>query len=97
MNGVLRFHTLRWIRINSGSVSGCGVEEFVDTTRSYHKAVWADGFTEIIPIYATHTGQSIKEPKTLANLSVYKSPRICYNIYVRNTKEKYLRGMQNGK
>ena len=83
MNGVARFHTLRWIRINSGSVWGCEVEEFIDTTRNYHKTVWSDGYTEIIPIHATHTGESIKEPKTLGNLSVYKSPKVCYNINVR--------------
>ena len=87
MNGVLRFHTLQWIRINSGSISGCGVEEFIDTTRNYHKTVWSDGYTEIIPIHATHTGQSIKEPKTSSNLSVYKSPKVCYNIFVSKTKE----------
>jgi hypothetical protein len=84
MNGVARFHTLRWIRINSGSVAGCEVEEFIDTTRNYFKTVWADGYTEITPIHAIHTGQSIKEPKTLLGLSVYKSPKICYNIYVKN-------------
>lgn len=87
MNGVTRFHTLRWIRINTGSVSGSEVEEFIDTTRNYHKVIWSDGYTEIIPIHATHTGQSIKEPKTLLGLSVYKSPKICYNIYVNKTKE----------
>ena len=87
MNDALRFHTLRWIRINSGSVSGCGVEEFIDTTRNYYKTIWSDGYTEIIPIHATHTGQSVKEPKTLYNLSVYKSPKICYNIYVNKIKE----------
>ena len=87
MNGVLRFHTLRWIRINSGSISKCEVEEFIDTTRNYHKTVWADGYTEIVPIHATHTGQAIKEIKTSSNLSVYKSPKVCYNIYVNKTKE----------
>ena len=84
MNNVTRFHTLRWIRINSGSTLGCEVEEFIDTTRNYFKVVWSDGYTEITPIYAIHTGQTIKEPKTLSNLSVYKSPKICYNINVRN-------------
>ena len=83
MNGVLRFHTLRWIRINSGSISGCGIEEFIDTTRNYHKVIWSDGYTEITELYATHTGETIKEPKTSSSLSVYKSPKICYNIYVR--------------
>ena len=87
MNGVTRFHTLRWIRVNTGSVVGCEVEEFIDTTRNYFKTVWADGYTEIVPIQETHTGQAIKEPKTLSSLSVYKSPKICYNIYVR-TKDK---------
>ena len=87
MNGVLRFHTLRWIRINSGSVSGYGVEEFIDTTRSYHKVIWSDGYIEITDIHATHTGETIKIPKTSSNLSVYKSPKICYNIYVNKTKE----------
>ena len=52
MNGVARFHTLRWIRINIGSVWGCEVEEFIDTTRTYFKTVWADGFTEITDIHA---------------------------------------------
>lgn len=87
MNGVERFHTLRWIRINSGSVAGCEVEEFIDTTRNYFKTVWADGYTEITKLHAIHTGQSIKEPKTSSNLSVYKSPKIRYNIYVNKTKE----------
>lgn len=87
MNGEVRFHTLRWIRVTSGSVAGCEVEEFIDTTRNYFKTVWVDGYTEIIPIHALHTGQAIKEPKTLANLSIYKSPKICYNINVRKTKE----------
>lgn len=82
MNGEVRFHTLRWIRVNSGSIAGCEVEEFIDTTRSYFKTVWADGYTEIVPIHAIHTGQTIKEPKTSSNLSVYKSPKIRYNIYV---------------
>ncbi len=84
MNGVTRFHTLRWIRITSGSSKGYEVEEFIDTTRSYVKVVWPDGYTEITDIHATRTGEAIKEPKTLSNLSVYKSPKICYNIYVRN-------------
>ena len=84
MNDVARFHTLRWIRVNSGSIFGCEVEEFIDTTRSYFKTVWADGYYEITDIHATRTGQSIKEPKTLLGLSVYKSPKICYNINVRN-------------
>ena len=87
MNGVARFHALRWIRVNSDSAAGCEVEEFIDTTRSYYKVVWSDGYTEITAIHATHTGQAIKEPKTLANLSVYKSPKVCYNIYVNKTKE----------
>ena len=87
MNDVLRFHTLRWIRVNSGSISGCGVEEFIDTTRNYHKVVWADGYTEIVPIHATHTGQAVKEIKISSNLSVYKSPKIRYNIYVNETKK----------
>lgn len=82
MNGVERFHTLRWIRVNSGSIAGCEAEEFIDTTRNYFKTVWSDGYTEITPIHAIHTGQTIKEPKTSSNLSVYKSPKIRYNIYV---------------
>ena len=87
MNGVTRFHTLRWIRINTGFIAGCEVEEFIDTTRSYHKVIWSDGFSEITDIHATHTGEVIKIPKTSSNLSVYKSPKICYNIYVRTNKE----------
>ena len=87
MNDVLRFHSLRWIRINSGSTSECDVEEFIDTTRNYHKTVWSDGYTEIVPIHAVCTGQAIKEIKTSLGLSVYKSPKICYNIYVNKTKE----------
>jgi hypothetical protein len=87
MNGVERFHTLRWIRVNSGSVAGCEVEEFIDTARNYFKTVWSDGYTEIVPIHALHTGQAIKEPRTLSNLSVYKSPKVCYNIIVNKTKE----------
>ena len=87
MNSEVRFHTLRWIRVNSGSISGCEVEEFIDTTRNYFKTVWSDGYTEIIPIHAIHTGQAIKEIKISSNLSVYKSPRICYNINVRKTKD----------
>jgi hypothetical protein len=67
------------------------VEEFIDTTRSYFKTVWADGYTEITKLHAIHTGQAIKEPKTLSNLSVYKSPKIRYNISVK-TNDKYLRG-----
>ena len=90
MNGVARFHTLRWIRVNSGSVAGCEVEEFIDTTRSYFKTVWSDGYTEITDIHATHTGQAIKEPKTSSNLSVYKSPKVRYNICVNKTKETTL-------
>ena len=90
MNGVTRFHTLRWIRINAGSVRGCEVEEFIDTTRTYFKTVWADGYTEITDIHATHTGETIKIPKTSSSLSVYKSPKICYNIYVSKTKETTL-------
>ena len=88
MNGTLRFHSLQWIRVNTGSVARCEVEEFIDTTRSYFKTVWADGYTEITDIHATHTGQAIKEPKTSSNSSVYKSPKICYNIYVNKTKTK---------
>lgn len=84
MNSVTRFHTLRWIRVTSGSISGCEVEEFIDTTRNYFKTVWSDGYTEIIPIHAIHTGQAIKEPRTSSNLSVYKSPKIRYNISVKN-------------
>lgn len=87
MNGEVRFHTLRWIRVNSGSVAGCEVEEFIDTTRSYFKTVWSDGYYEITDIHATRTGEVIKIPKTSSNLSVYKSPKICYNIYVRMNTE----------
>jgi hypothetical protein len=87
MNGVERFHTLRWIRVNADSIAGCEVEEFIDTTRNYFRTVWADGYTEIVPIHAIHTGETIKIPKTSSNLSVYKSPKICYNIYVNKTKE----------
>jgi hypothetical protein len=86
MNDVLRFHSLRWIRVNADSIAGCEVEEFIDTTRNYFKVVWSDGYTEITPIHAIHTGQSIKEPKTSSNLSVYKLREICYNIYVRTNK-----------
>ena len=88
MNDTLRFHSLRWIRVNTGSVSGCGVEEFIDTTRNYHKTIWADGYTEIIPIHAICTGQAIKEIKTSLGTSVYKSPKIWYNINVSKTKDK---------
>ena len=88
MNGVTRFHTLRWIRVNTESAAGYDIEEFIDTTRSYFKTVWPDGYTEITDIHATHTGQAIKEPKTSSSLSVYKSPKVCYNIYVNKTKEK---------
>lgn len=85
MNGVVRFHTLRWIRVNTESTSGYELEEFIDTTRSYFKTVWPDGYTEITDIHATHTGEAIKNPKTSCSLSVYKSPKICYNIYVNKT------------
>lgn len=61
MNGEVRFHALRWIRVNSGSIAGCEVEEFIDTTRTYSKTVWSDGYTEITEISATHTGEAIKE------------------------------------
>lgn len=104
MNDVLRFHTLRWIRVDTGLAAGYEVEEFIDTTRNYFKTVWSDGYTEIVPIHAIHTGQAIKEPRTLSNLSVYKSPKICYNISVRKTKEtkkcsimKSTRSMKSGK
>lgn len=83
-DGAERFHTLRWIRVNSGSIAGCDVEEFIDTTRNYFKTVWADGYTEIIKLHTICTGQAVKEIKTSSNLSVYKSPKICYNIYVKN-------------
>ena len=86
MNGVDRFHTLQWIRVNTGSISGCEVEEFIDTSRNYFKTVWADGYTEITKLYAIHTGQAIKEPTISSISSVYKSPRIRYNINVRKTK-----------
>jgi hypothetical protein len=79
--------TLQWISVGTGSIAGQEIEEFIDTTRTYFKTVWADGFTEITDIHATHTGQTIKEPKTLLGLSVYKSPKICYNIYVNKTKD----------
>lgn len=87
MNDIERFHALQWIRVNSGSAAGCDVEEFIDTTRSYFKTVWADGYTEITKLYAIHTGQAIKEPKTSSNLSVYKSPKIRYNINVNKIKK----------
>lgn len=83
MNDVLRFHALRWIRVTTDSASGYEVEEFIDTTRNYFKTIWADGYTEITPIHAIHTGQVIKEPKTLLVMSVYKSPKVCYNINVK--------------
>ena len=88
MNGVVRFHALRWIRVNNKYFAECEAEEFIDTTRTYFKTVWSDGYTEIVPVYAVCTGQAIKNPKTLSNLSVYKSPKICYNIYVNKTKER---------
>ncbi len=88
MNGVLRFHALRWIRINNKYFLDCEAEEFIDTTRNYYKIVWADGYTEIIPVHALRTGEAIKIPKTSSSLSVYKSPKICYNIYVNKTKER---------
>lgn len=86
MNGVARFHTLRWIRVNTESAAGYEIEEFIDTTRSYFKTVWPDGYSEITDIHATRTGQAIKEIKTSSNLSVYKSPKVCYNIYVKQKK-----------
>lgn len=89
MNGVERFHTLRWIRVNSGSAAGCEVEEFIDTTRNYFKTVWADGYTEITKLYAIHTGQSIKEPRTSSNLSVYKSPKVRYNICINKRAKEF--------
>lgn len=89
MNDVLRFHTLRWIRVNTESTSRCEVEEFIDTTRNYFKTVWSDGYTEITKLHAVHTGQAIKEPTSSSILSVYKSPRICYNINVRKQNNKY--------
>lgn len=86
MNDNLRFHALRWIRVNTGSTADCDVEEFIDTTRNYFKTVWSDGYTEIGYIHAMCTGQNIKEPRTLGNLSVYKSPKVRYNINVRNKR-----------
>ena len=86
MNDNLRFHALRWIRVNTDSTALCDVEEFIDTTRNYFKTIWSDGYTEIVPIHAICTGQNIKEPRTLANLSVYKSPKVRYNINVRNKR-----------
>ena len=79
--------TLQWISVGTGSIAGQEVEEFIDTTRTYFKTVWADGYTEINEICAISTGNAIKIPKTSSNLSVYKSPKICYNIYVRTNKE----------
>ena len=75
MNGVDRFHTLQWIRVNTGSISGCEVEEFIDTSRNYFKTVWADGYTEITKLYAIHTGQAIKEPTISSISSDRKSTR----------------------
>ena len=79
--------TLQWISVGTGSIAGQELEEFIDTTRTYSKTVWADGYTEINEICAISTGETIKIPKTSSNLSVYKSPKICYNIYVRTNKE----------
>jgi hypothetical protein len=86
MNDNLRFHALQWIRVNTDTIAACDVEEFIDTTRNYFKTIWADGYTEIIPIHAFCTGQNAKKPKTLASLSVYKSPKLRYNINVRNER-----------
>jgi hypothetical protein len=83
MNDVLRFHSLRWIRVNSDH----RVEEFIDTTRNYFKVVWADGYTEITKLHAIHTGNAIKEPTISLISSIYKSPKIRYNISVRNKRE----------
>ena len=78
----LRFHALRWIRVNSSNE----VEEFIDSTRTYFKTVWADGYYEIDDILALRTGQQAKEPKTSSILSIYKRPKICYNINVRKNE-----------
>jgi hypothetical protein len=79
MNGEVRFHALRWIQVNSGSISGCEVEEFIDTTRTYSKTVWSDGYTEITEISATHTGEAIKEinKKLVVNKLVTKCVYFC--------------------
>ena len=76
MMDTLRFHTLRWIRVSSDSSLGYEVEAFIDTTRTYFKTVWEDGYTEIVPIQALCTGETIKEPKTSSILSIYKSRKI---------------------
>lgn len=83
-----RFKALQWISISLSRVGRCEVEEFIDTTGNYVKKVWDDGYTEIKDLHATHTGQAIKEIKTLGKMSVYKSPKICYNIITVNETNK---------
>ena len=83
-----RFQALQWLSISLSCVGGCEVEEFIDTTGNYVKKVWDDGYIEIKDIHATHTGEAIKEIKTLGKMSVYKSPKICYNIITVNEINK---------
>ena len=74
-----RFHTLRWISTNQATIAGLEVEEFIDTTRTYSKTVWADGYTEITEISAVHTGETIKEinKKLVVNKLVTKCRYLC--------------------
>ena len=74
-----RFHTLRWISTNQATIAGLEVEEFIDTTRTYSKTVWADGYTEIIEISALHTGETIKEinKKLVVSKLVTKCRYLC--------------------
>jgi hypothetical protein len=84
---VKRFKALQWVSVNLTQVAGCEVEEFIDITGNYVKKVWADGYTEIEDIHAIHTGQAIKNIKTLGEMSVYKSPKMRYNIITVNETE----------
>lgn len=79
MSETRRFHTLRWIRVSSESISGCEVEEFIDTTRTYSKTVWADGYTEITEISTLHTGEGVKgiNKKVVVNKLAAKCVYFC--------------------
>ena len=74
-----RFHTLRWISTNQATIAGQEVEEFIDTTRTYSKTIWSDGYTEITEISAVHTGETIKEinKKLVVNKLVTKCRYLC--------------------
>ena len=74
-----RFHALRWISTNQATVAGQDVEEFIDTTRTYSKTIWSDGYTEITEISAVRTGETIKEinKKLVVNKLVTKYSYFC--------------------